>query len=123
VQDVCIHMAMTSLSRLFSSSVAIFRGRLHAFLGNQFPLPDNFTPRHISEFSLKQRTIATYLSFYFCHSRKLPHFSSSVLIVSCATNYVASSNLGYRVSTVFIAFYVPHRFELEILSQDLFIAV
>lgn len=88
----------SSLSRLAprSSLVATFRGRLHAFLGSPPPPSGNFTPGHISEFSLKQRTIATYLSFYFRHSgTKLSHFSSPVL-VSRAADYVASSDLRYR---------------------------
>lgn len=113
-------------SRLFlwlSSLVTTFRGRLYAFLESQHPPPGNFTPGHISEFSLN-RTIVTYLPFYFHHSRmKLPHFPSPILLVSCATDRVTSSDFGYRVPMMLAAFYVPRRFELELLSRNLFIAV
>lgn len=50
-----------------------------------------------------------YLSFYFRHSRtKLLHFllKYRFFFISRTTDYVASSDFGYRVPMVFIVFYV-----------------
>lgn len=54
MRDECACTASIIVTFASQSSLATFRGKLHAFLGNQPPPSGNFTPGHISEFSLNR---------------------------------------------------------------------